>query len=114
VDKIKLGLAVLVGLAGVVGFYLLQESPTVVRIMSLLFGFAMAIAIAMFTAQGKHFFAYSRDSIEETKKVVWPSRKETLQTAGVVFAFVMAMAVFLWLVDAGLMTIVRLVMDQEG
>jgi preprotein translocase subunit SecE len=113
VDKVKLGLAVLVGLAGVVGFYLLQESPTVVRIMSLLFGFAMAIAIAMFTAQ-KHFFAYSRDSIEETKKVVWPSRKETLQTAGVVFAFVMAMAVFLWLVDAGLMTIVRLVMDQEG
>lgn len=113
-DKVKLGLAVLVGLAGIVGFYLLQESPTVIRVLSLLLGFVMAMAIAMFTAQGRLFFAYSRDSVEETKKVVWPSRKETLQTAGVVFAFVMTMAIFLWLVDAGLMAIVRLVMDQEG
>ena len=50
---------------------------------------------------------YCQDSITETKKVVWPSRKETLQTTGVVVAFVMVMAVFLWVVDASLVWLVR-------
>ncbi len=113
-DKVKLGLAVLIGLSGIGSFYFLQDSPMVVRVASLLLGFALAITLAAFTSRGRRFFAFSRDSADEVKKVVWPSRKETLQTAGVVCAFVMAMAIFLWLVDAGLMAIVRYVMDQEG
>lgn len=113
-DKVKLGLAVVMGLAGVVGFYVLRDSPMVIRVVSLLLGFVLAITVAMFTTQGRRLFAFSKDSIDETKKVVWPTRKETLQMAGVVFAFVMAMAIFLWLVDAGLMMIVRNVMDQES
>ena len=49
---------------------------------------------------GKRFYAYTQDSVAETRKVVWPTRKETLQTTGVVIAFVMVMAMFLWVVDA--------------
>ena len=86
----------------------------VIRLLLLLFGLLAAITIAWFTDQGKQFHAFSRESIEETRKVVWPNRKETMQTAGVVFAFVVAMAIFLWLIDAALMSIVRYVMDQEG
>lgn len=112
-DRIKLGLAVLIAVAGVAGFYFLHDSPMVVRVVFLILGLVLSAVVALFTERGKHFFAFSRDSIEEVRKVVWPSRKETLQTAGVVCAFVMAMAFFLWLVDAGLMAIVRSVMDQE-
>jgi len=44
---------------------------------------------------------------------VWPTRKETLQTTGIVFAFVFVMAVFLWLVDWGLLALVKLLMGQS-
>ena len=63
--------------------------------------------------QARNFYAYARESIEEAKRVVWPTRKETLQTTGVVFAFVFVMAVFLWLVDAGLLWAVRLLMGRS-
>ena len=49
------------------------------------------------TAPGKEFYAFAQESIDETKSVVWPTRKETLQTTGIVFAFVLVMALFLWL-----------------
>ena len=45
------------------------------------------------------FFGFAKESASEAKKVVWPSRKETLQTTGLVFAFVVVMALFLWLTD---------------
>ena len=45
---------------------------------------------------GKEFYEFAQESIAETKKVVWPTRKETLQTTGIVFAFVVVMALFLW------------------
>ena len=113
-NKFKLTLAILSIIAVVVGFYYLRDSAMVIRVLLLLLGIILGITIAWFTDQGKQFYAFSRESIEETKKVIWPGRKETMQTAGVVFAFVVAMAAFLWLVDTGLMAIIRFVMDQEG
>ncbi len=113
-DKVKLALAVVLGLTGISGYYFLNESPTVVRIVVVLVGLISGVALALFTLPGKRFLEFAQDSVEEIKKVVWPSRKETLQTAGTVFLFVVTMAVFLWLVDAGLMSIVKLVMDQGG
>ncbi|MCW5602683.1 preprotein translocase subunit SecE [Nitrosomonas sp.] len=113
-NKIKLILAVLSVMAGVVGFYYLRDSATVIRVLVLLLSIVLAIVIAWYTDQGRQFYVFSKESVEETRKVVWPNRKETMQTAAVVFAFVVAMAIFLWLVDAALMAIVRYVMDQEG
>lgn len=113
-NKFKLILAIFSIIAGVVGFYYLRDSAMVIRVLVFLLGFLLAITIAWFTNQGKQFYVFSRESIDEARRVVWPNRKETIQTAGVVFAFVVAMAIFLWLVDAGLMAIVRHVMDQEG
>lgn len=113
-NKIKLGIAALLGVAGFFGFYFLQDSPVVLRVVVLLLGLAFATVVMLFTTQGRQLFSFFRDSIEEVKKVVWPSKKETLQTSGVVCAFVITMAFFLWVVDSGLMAIVRYVMDQEG
>ena len=113
-DKIKLGLAFLLLVAGIAGFYYLRDSAMVIRVISVLAGLGLAVAVVSFTAAGKQFYAFSRESSEETRKVVWPSRKETLQTTAVVFAFVLIMAIFLWLVDAGLLLAVKYLMGQEG
>jgi len=86
----------------------------VVRILSVLVGLALAAFVARYTTQGQDFYAFCRESSQETRKVVWPTRKETLQSSGMVFAFVVVMALFLWLVDAALMSIVRLTMGQGG
>ena len=112
-NKIKLGLAFLFIAAGIAGFIYMRDSAMVVRVLSVLLGFVLAIGTAWFTTQGKEFYVFCGEAVDETKKVVWPTRKETLQTSGVVFAFVVTMALFLWLVDAALMSSVKLLMGRE-
>lgn len=111
-DKIKLGLAALLVIAGIAGFYLLQGSAMVLRVVSVLAGLAVAAAVAWLSEPGRRFARFGRESVVEAQKVVWPSRKETLQTTGVVVAFVVVMAIFLWLVDAALMSAVKLLMGR--
>jgi preprotein translocase subunit SecE len=101
-DKIKAVIAVLLLVAGIAGFYFLSESPMVLRVASVLAGLAAGAAVGWTTAPGKEFFVFAQESVVETKKVVWPTRKESLQTAAAVFGFVVAMAVFLWLTDKSL------------
>lgn len=113
-NKLKLGLVYIFILTGIVGFTYLSESPMVVRVLSVLLGLSLAAFVARYTTQGQGFYAFCRESSQETRKVVWPTRKETLQTSGLVFAFVVAMALFLWLIDAALMSIVKLTMGQGG
>ena len=98
-DRIKLVAAVVLVLAGIGGFYQLSSSAAVLRLASILAGVMAGAAVAWFTAPGQQFLAFNRDAITEVKKVVWPTRKESLQTAGIVFAFVLVMAVFLWISD---------------
>jgi preprotein translocase subunit SecE len=98
-DKVKLTVAVLLVVAGLAGFYLLSDSPMVLRIACVLGGIAAGAVVAWFSAPGQQFFGFAKESTTETKKVVWPTRKESLQTTGAVFAFVIVMAVFLWISD---------------
>jgi preprotein translocase subunit SecE len=101
-DKFKVGVAVLLLIAGVAGFYLLSEYAMVWRVTSVLGGLAAGAAVAWFTEPGRRFFEFAKEAKEETKKVSWPTRKESLQTAGAVFAFVVVMAAFLWVSDKSL------------
>lgn len=101
-DLVLVALAVLAAVAGVLGFTFLTEQPTLARVGVLIGGLVVAIVIAWFSQSGKRFLAYARESYEETKRVVWPSRKETVSTTGIVFGFVVIMAIFLFLVDKSL------------
>ncbi len=111
-DNIKLLAAGLLIAAGIAGFYYFADSPTVVRVLSVLGGMGAAFAVAWYTTVGQRFFAFSQESVTEARKVVWPTRKETLQMTGVVVAFVIVMALFLWMVDGVLLWLVKLLMGR--
>jgi preprotein translocase subunit SecE len=98
-DKAKLAVSVLLLVAGIVAFYYLGKQDLWVRIAALLALIAAAIGMFFTSESGKQLIAFSRDSVRETKKVVWPTRKEAMQMTGYVFAFVFVMALFLWLTD---------------
>jgi preprotein translocase subunit SecE len=98
-DKIKIAVAVALLAAGVAGFYYWSESLMIVRVVAVLAGLVASVVVFGTSASGKIFFVFARESIEETKRVVWPTRKEAVQTTGVVFAFVVVMAVVLWMMD---------------
>jgi len=102
VDKIKFALALLLLAAGVAGFYFLSEQAMILRVLAVLAGLALAAVVAWKTEPGQRFFVFANDAAVETKKVVWPTRKETMQTTGAVFAFVVVMAVVLYLTDKSL------------
>ena len=98
-DKLKLvGVAVLV-IAGIAGFYLLSKQGVIVQWAVLLVGLVAAAAVFLVSEPGRRFVGFAKDSWREVKKVVWPSRKETLQMTAYVFAFVVVMSLFLWLTD---------------
>lgn len=111
-DKIKLGLAFLLLMAGVAGYYYFSGSAPVLRLLLVLAGAAGAAGVAWTAQPGKRFFAFSKESVAETRRVVWPTRKETLQTTGVVFVLVIVVALFLWVVDASLMWLVQLLIGR--
>ena len=101
-DKIKVALALLLVAAGVTGFYLLPATSVVLRPFSVVAGVVAGFGVLWFSQLGQEFVGYARDSVKEAQKVVWPNKKETWQTTGVVFLFVGVLALFMWLVDTGL------------
>ena len=113
VDKLKLTVAIALVCAGVAGFYYLSESATIIRVGAVLAGAVLSVLVAWSSAPGKQFYAFAQEAAVETRKVVWPSRKESFQTTGIVFVFVVIMALFLWIVDAGLLWVVKLLMGRS-
>jgi preprotein translocase subunit SecE len=111
-DKIKLLVAFLLIVAGVVGFYALGDAAAVLRVASVLFGVLAAAGVFWTSSQGKRFFGFAGDSVAEAKRVVWPTRRETMQTTGVVILFAVVMALFLWAVDASLLMVVNKLMGR--
>jgi preprotein translocase subunit SecE len=98
-DKAKLGVAVLLVIGAIVGFYMLGKQGAAVQWAALLLGLAAAVAVFMTSEPGKEFVAFGRDAWREARKVVWPTRKETMQMTAYVFGFVVIMAIFLWTTD---------------
>jgi preprotein translocase subunit SecE len=111
-DKIKLFVAFLLVIAGIAGFYYLHDSAPVLRLVSVLLGLLLGAGVALTSDLGKNFLAFGKGAVAEAKRVVWPTRKETLQTTGVVILFAITMALFLWAVDAGLMLAVNELMGR--
>ncbi len=101
-DRVKLAAAILLVVAGLVAFYGLVKQPIAAGVGVLLVGLAGGVALGFLSGPGQRLIAFGRDSWSETRRVVWPTRKETMQVTLVVFGFVVAMAIFLWVVDKSL------------
>ena len=98
-DKVRMVASVALVVASVVMFYYLSKQDLWLRVVILIAGLLVAAILYGFTEGGKQLIAYGKDSVGEVKKVVWPSRQEALQMTGYVFAFVVVMALLLWLTD---------------
>ena len=98
-DKAKLFAVAALVVAAVAGFYFLAKQGVYVQWGVLLVGLVAAAGVFLISEPGRQFVAFARDAWREVKKVVWPTRKETLEMTAYVFAFVVIMALFLWFTD---------------
>jgi preprotein translocase subunit SecE len=107
-DKIKITLAVALVVAGLAGYYYFGDAAQVLRVLMVIGGLLAAAGVAWFTAPGKELFVFAQESWREAGKVSWPTRKETLQTTLVVFAFAVIMALFLFAIDTSLAWMIKM------
>lgn len=114
VNKIKLLVAFLLLVAGIAGFYLLSDKALVVRILVVLAGLGASVAMLYTTPIGQQSLGFIGESVAEARKVVWPTRKETIQTTMVVFILVIIMAAFLAVVDIGFAFMVQWLMGRSA
>ena len=113
-DKVKITGAVLCVVLGLWAYYWFADTALVLRVLMVFAGLLAGAAVAWTSEPGKEFFVFAQDSWQEAGRVSWPTRKETLQTTGVVFLFVFTMALFLWIVDTGLLWITQKLLGSGG
>jgi preprotein translocase subunit SecE len=113
-DTAKLAVALIVLVGALVGFYYYAEVSKLIRVISLIAAVGIAAAIALQTEKGRSLSSFVKESQTEVRKVVWPTRQETVQTTLVVMVVVVVIAIFLWLLDMGLGGIVSYAMEQKG
>ena len=113
-DTAKLVVSVALVIAGIYAFYYFEAYSTLLRVIGLLAVVGVAAAIGYQTPVGRRLWSFGLESRMEVRKVVWPTRQETIQTTLVVFAMVLVMGVVLWLFDMLLMTIVKALTGQGG
>jgi preprotein translocase subunit SecE len=107
-DILKLLVAAGALLGGLYGYYFYENDVALpLRVLMVLAGTAAGIGIAMTSAQGQRLWHFIQGSRVEIRKVVWPTRTETTQTAIAVFIFTLIMALFFWALDSGLLWLTR-------
>lgn len=113
-DTIKLLTALLLVICAVVGFYIYADQSLLLRVVGLMTAVAIAVVVALQTGKGRHTWAFFQDAQIEVRKVVWPTRQETVQTTLIVMLMVVLVAIFLWFLDMFLGWAIRLLTGQGG
>jgi preprotein translocase subunit SecE len=111
-DSLKLWIAILLMGAGIYGYYYFSDVMIVLRVLGLLAVAAIAIAIAYQTDMGRQVVGFVGGAQNEVRRMVWPSRTETLQTTMAVVFIVLVVGVFLWLLDMVLLRAVQFLTGQ--
>ncbi len=101
-DTLKLITALSLLIAGVVGFYYFEDESQLLRVIGMLVIAAIALFIVSMTDIGRRSLGFVKDARVEVRKVVWPTRQETLQTTIAVLIMVVIVAIMLWLIDSAL------------
>ena len=98
-DTFKLLMAIVILIAGIVGFYYYEAESQLYRVLGVVFAAAVAVAISSTTNLGQNLIGFGREARMEVRKVVWPTRQETVQTTFMVIVAVIIIGIFLWLID---------------
>ncbi|MBL1432442.1 MAG: preprotein translocase subunit SecE [Gammaproteobacteria bacterium] len=107
-DKVKLAVAILIVIAAVAGFYVYADQSTLFRVIGLLVALIVAILVIIQTAPGRTALGFLGDARTEVRKVVWPTRKETVQTTLIVLVMVIVVAIGLFFIDSFLLWAINL------
>lgn len=113
-DSVKLVFALLIVIASLVGFYYFEDVSTLFRVLGIVGAIIIALGIAYTTDLGRNVWSFLHDAQIEVRKVVWPTRQETIQTTIAVIVMVVIVGTFLWLLDMFLSYIVQLLTGQGG
>src|SRR5689334_12779200 len=114
IDKVKIVAAVLCVVLGLWAYYFFTDTALVLRVLMVIGGLLAGAAVAWTSAPGKEFFVFAQEAWQEAGRVSWPTRKETVQTTAVVFAFVVVMALFLFAVDSTIAWLVSLITGRNA
>jgi len=113
-DTVKLLLAVAVLIGGIAGYYYYEDESVLLRAAGVIVAVAVAVGIALATDRGRTLWRFIQGSRVEVRKVIWPTRQETIQTTLTVFVFVLILAIFFWGLDFFLLWGTRLLTGQGG
>jgi preprotein translocase subunit SecE len=111
-EALKLWVAILMMVAGIAGFYYFADVMIVLRVLGLLAVAAVSMAVAYQTSVGRQVVGFVTGAQNEVRRMVWPSRTETLQTTMAVIFIVLLVGVFLWLLDMFLLRAVQFLTGQ--
>jgi preprotein translocase subunit SecE len=114
VDTAKLALAVGILAASIVGYYYFPNAPVALRALGVLVAMVLAAWVALHSVQGQSIWKFIQASRVELRKVVWPTREETIQTTIAVLIFAVIMGVFFWLLDYFLLFVTTKIMGRGG
>ena len=98
-DKVKLAAAIVIVVAGVAGYYVLADQAIWMRWLPVIASLVLAAVVVAFSRYGSEFRRFVELARIELRKIVWPTRQETLQTTLVVFGFVIIAGLFFWVLD---------------
>ncbi len=111
-DVVKLVVSPLLVILGVVAFYHFSDLLLIYRVLGLVVVVGASVAIAFTTDKGQSVWQFVLESKQEVRRVVWPTRDETVRTTLLVFAMVFIVGLILWLLDMFLFWAVQLLMSQ--
>jgi len=98
-DTLKMASAVAILLSSVLSFYYFAELSVLIRVLAVIFSVILSLLIFFSTQRGIIFWDFLQGSRVEMRKVVWPTKQETIQTTLTVFVFVLVLGIFFWLLD---------------
>lgn len=113
-DTVKLLLAIVLLLAGIAGFYYFEAEGLIYRVLGLLAFVVVALGLVYSTHLGQSIVGFGREARGEVRKVVWPTRQETIQTTMMVIVAVIILGIFLWFIDMMLVSAVQYLTGQGG
>jgi preprotein translocase subunit SecE len=113
-DIVKLVIAIAILLAGIGGFYYYSDASLLYRVLGVVALAIVAAGIALTTGTGQAIVSFGREARAEVRKVVWPTRQETIQTTLMVVVAVIILGIFLWLIDMMLLKAVQVLTGQGG